>query len=66
MATACALEGGWCGLGLDVATLHSERIVLTAVAAAADGGEETAHGDDRVGTPCTRGVRRVITCCLSR
>ena len=58
MATACALEGGWCGLGLDVTTLHGERIVLIAVVAAADGGEETDHGDDGVGAPCTRGVRR--------
>ena len=65
MATACALEGGWCGLGLDVATLHGERIVLTATAATADSGEETNHGDDGVGTPCTRGVRRVVTWCLS-
>ena len=66
MATACALEGGWCGLGLDAATLHSERIVLTATVAAADGGEETDHGDDGVGTPCTREVRRVVTCYLFR
>ena len=66
MATACALEGGWCRLGLNVATLHGEMIVLTVATVAADGGEETAHGDDGVGTPCTRGVRRVVTCCLSR
>ena len=66
MATACALKGGWRGLGLDVATLNGERIVLTAAAAAADDGEETAHEDDGVGTPCMQGVRRVVTCCLSR
>ena len=48
LATACALEGGRRGLGLDVATLHGERIVLIAAAAAAadDSGEETNHGDD--------------------
>lgn len=46
LATACALESGRRGLGLDVATLHGERIVLIAVVAAADSGEETNHGDD--------------------
>ena len=65
----CMRLGGWLvrtGTGLDAATLHSERIVLTATVAAADGGEETDHGDDGVGTPCTREVRRVVTCYLFR
>ena len=45
----CMRLGGWLvrtGTGLDAATLHSERIVLTATVTAADGGEETDHGDD--------------------
>ena len=60
MATACALKGGRRGLGLDVATLNGERIVLTAAVVVADDGEETNHGDDGVDTPCTQGARRGV------